>query len=144
MAQTIYNIHKDRVFDSYLAGRTFGVLLLKATVDEASDSTLDTVEDLLSVPGVLEADFTNYARKTITITSTLNDSLDAAVLAGSVVEWENAGGATDNIPQAAVIYETGATDALRILVGYYDSNFGIQSTNGGAYRVVASELGVFL
>jgi hypothetical protein len=117
---------------------------LKATVDEASDSTLDTVEDLLSVPGVLEADFTNYARKTITITSTLNDSLDAAVLAGSVVEWENAGGATDNIPQAAVIYETGATDALRILVGYYDSNFGIQSTNGGAYRVVASELGVFL
>lgn len=135
MAQLTYNIHRDRLYEAYLSGKTFGALLLQATVAGAQDPDLDTVADLLAVSGVDECDFTNYARKTLaSVTSTEDDSADAAVVAAGSIEWEDAGGAVDNTPVAMVIYETGASDAVRYLVGYFDENFG-EETSGDSYVV---------
>jgi hypothetical protein len=137
VAQVIYNRTKDDMAEAYLSGKTLKMLLLKTTVAGCYDPDIDTVAALISAGGV-RCDFTNYTDKTLaSLTSTEDDTNDRANVDAASVTWTAAGGATNNTPVAAVIYNatTDTNDTTRILIGYYDTNFGSVATNGGDYTV---------
>ena len=137
MAQVVYNIAKSRMAsgDLDLNTDTLGMLLLKTTAAGASNPDVDDIAELLAVSGVAECDFTNYVRKTFTATVTVDNTNDRANVDAANITWTAAGGATNNTPVAAVIYEDGASDAARFPIGYYDTNFGSVATNGGDFTV---------
>ena len=138
MAQVVYNRAKDDMAEAYIAGRTFKMMLLKTTAAGAFVATIDTVTNLLAVGSVAECDFTNYTRKTLaSTTSTEDDGNNRANVDSANVTWTSAGGATNNTPAAAVIIDTtvDTSDSTRILVAYYDTNFGSVATNGGDFTV---------
>lgn len=138
MSQVVYNRAKDDMAEAYLSGRTLKMLLLKTTAAGAFSPDIDTVAALLAVGSVAECDFTNYSRKTLaSVTSTEDDTNDRANIDAANITWTAAGGALNNTPAAAVIYDatTDTSDSTRILVAYYDTNFGSVATNGGDYTV---------
>lgn len=142
MAQTVFNVAKARIANGSLDLDTSGLsmLLLKTTAAGAYNPDLDTVSALLAVGGVAECDFTNYVRKSLgTVTVTEDDTNDRANVDAANITWTAAGGATNNTPVAAVIYQDGASDAARYLVGYYDTNFGSTATNGGDFTINISD-----
>lgn len=137
MAETTYNRAKDDMAEAYIAGRTFKMLLLKTTAAGAFNPDIDTVTALLAVATVAECDFTNYSRKTLaSLTATEDDTNNRANVDAANVTWTAAGGASNNTPVAAVIYDatTDTNDGTRILVAYYDTGFSV-ATNGGDYVV---------
>lgn len=89
------------------------------------DSTLadhDTLSVLLAASND-ECDFTNYARKTITPTITVNDSSDLADITFSQQTWSSAGGTTDNNIGAALLCyvpSSGAADSAIIPLTKHD------------------------
>ncbi|MDX2006572.1 MAG: hypothetical protein SFU83_14965 [Meiothermus sp.] len=130
MAQVIYNRYKARQSQVFWAGASapsgFTALLLEATVSGAWDPDLNTVADLLAVSGVTEMSGGSYARQSLaSLTATEDDTndrvnIDAANLTFGAVSGKSA--------LALVIFENGASDAARNLVGYYDTGFGTLQT----------------
>lgn len=119
---------------------TVGILLLRTTAAGAFDPDLDTVTALLAVGSVLEANFTNYARKTgLTATVTEDDANNRANVDLANQTWTAAGGAANNTPVAAVVFQDGAGDGTRYLISYHDTNFGSVATNGGDYTINISD-----
>lgn len=137
MAETVYNVAKARMANGSLDldTSTVRMMLLKTTAAGAFDPDLNTVAGLLAVGSVAECDFTNYARKTLTVTVTEDDTNNRANVDAADVTWTAAGGTTNNTPVAAVIYQDGATDADRYLISYHDTGFGSIATNSGDYTV---------
>jgi hypothetical protein len=141
MAQVMYNVAKARLANGSLDldTSTIRMLLLKTTAAGAYSPDLDTVAALLAVGSVAECDFTNYARKTLTVSVTEDDANDRANIDADNQTWTNAGGASNNTPVAAVIYQFGTNDSDSYLIGYYDTGFGSIATNGGNYTVTISD-----
>ncbi len=116
-------------------GSTIGILLVKTTAAGAFDPDLDFVSQLLAVGTVAECDFTNYARKTFTVTAAVDDTNNRANFDGPNQTWTAAGGTTNNTPVAAVLYgNTGGADSAKNLISYHDTGFTV-ATNGGDYTV---------
>jgi len=137
MADGIFNISKGRGVEFYYrvknndpANSAFIVVLLKLAGLEADD-LLDNYDDLAALLAAAsdEADFTNYARKTI------SDAALAAIPSPDDTNnrrdvdlpdqtWTTAGGATNNsLGKAIVCYDsdtTSGTDAAIVPVSYYD------------------------
>lgn len=143
MSQVAYNTAKHRLANGSLDldTDTIKMLLLKATAAGAYDPDLDTVAELLAVGSVAECDFTNYTRKTLSsLAATQDDTNNRANVDAADVTWSSAGGATNNTPVAAVLYEhVDGTDANDRLIGYYDTNFGTVATNGGDYTITIAD-----
>ena len=137
MAQTVYNIAKSRMAsgDLDLNTDTLGMLLLKTTAAGAFNPDVDDIAELLAVATVAECDFTNYVRKTFVGTVTVDNTNDRANIDAANVTWTTAGGALNNTPVAAVIYEELGVDSADIPIAYYDTNFGSVATNGGDFTV---------
>jgi hypothetical protein len=109
------------------------VIALKASglEDDAALRDYDTVAAVLAASND-EADFTNYARKTITsVTVTVDDSADEVRLSIGDQTWTSAGGATNNqIGKLVVAYDpaTGTgTDADLVPISAHDWSV---TTNG--------------
>lgn len=126
------------------AGTNIKIGLLKdsqpAGLDTAAEvADLDTVSGLLAV--ATEADFTNYARTSLTRSAAAeDDSNDRVNMDASDVTWNSAGGTTNNTIYGAFIYdEGGGTDATRTLmsVDWFASPI---TTNGGNLTYAISDL----
>lgn len=117
MANGVFNIAKGAVAEK-IRDATTNVLVLCLQTNEA-ESTLvdhDTVASMLTTGGSpspnVEADFTNYARKTgITGTVTVDDSNDRVDVSIPDQTFTSAGGATNNtLTKVIVAYdETGGS-----------------------------------
>jgi hypothetical protein len=129
MADQVFNIAKGKA--AYYAtlpaaNDALIVVLLKATGIE-SDATLIDYDDLASILAASndEADFTNYARKSLTsATVTVDDANDRVDVDIADQTWAAAGGASDNtLAKLLICYDpdtTGGTDADIIPLAHFD------------------------
>jgi len=142
MADTVYNIAKARMAsgDLDLNADTIRMLLLKTTAAGAYDPDLTSVAAVLAVGSVAECDFTNYVRKDLaSLTVTANNTDNRADVDAANVTWTAAGGAANNTPAAALIYEFITNDAGSFPISYHDTNFASVATNGGDYTVTIAD-----
>lgn len=144
MSDVVFNIAKGAVAEKLRDGANLGVLLLKATGLQADASLVDhaTVSALLGAN--TEADFTNYARKTISNASApvtvdnTNNRVDADVPDQT---WVAAGGATNNGLGKLVVYEdVGGADASRVPLTAHDWT---PTTDGSDLQAVIAAAGFY-
>jgi hypothetical protein len=131
MADGVFNISKGK--EKYYAelpaaNDALIIVLLKATGLEADD-TLNNYDDLAALLAAAndEADFTNYARKSLTagsITITLSDGNNRLEIDLTDQTWTAAGGGTNNtLGKLLICYDpdtTAGTDSSIVPIAYYD------------------------
>lgn len=155
MANGVFNIAKgrvneyqNRVNDNDPANSALIVVLLK--VAEA-DATLEDYADLgtlIAAAGNTEADFTNYARKTLTDAEigppTVDNTNNNQRSDFPDQTWTSAGGTTDNtLVKLIVCYDadtTGGTDSNIIPLTYHDF---ATTTNGNDLTAVINANGYY-
>lgn len=125
MADFIFNQALGRVAEKAADGATLKLLVLKAADTDAVLKDLDTVAAVLANASTTEADFTNYARKTLaSVTVTVDDAGDAVEVDCADVVFTAAGGVTNNATTDVVIYEdVDGTDANAIPLVQLDAVF---------------------
>lgn len=142
MADIVFNIAKgkvalyhDKVDGNDPSNSALIVVLLKTAASDATLRDQDTLAAVLA-GGSTEADFTNYARKTLTdadisaaAVDDANDRVDADIPDQT---WTSAGGASNNtLAKLLVCYDpdtTGGTDSAIIPLTAHDF---VVTTNGG-------------
>lgn len=144
MADFVYNIAKGAVAEMYRDGAANGiVLLLKAAEADSALRDHDNLSVLIGAAGNIEADFTNYARKTgLTGTVTVDDTNDRVDVDIPDQTWTAAGGASNNtLTDAIVAYENSAADTGRVPQTNHDfavttdgSDLTIQFNASGFFR----------
>ncbi len=157
MADQPFNIAKGRVVEWYYrvknndpTNSAFIVVLLKAAEADATLIDYDDLSTLLGAAGNTEADFTNYARKTLTDAElaafpSADDTNDRYDIDMPDQTWTAAGGASNNtMVKALICYDsdtTGGTDANIIPCAHYDftpttdgSDLTLQVNSAGFYR----------
>lgn len=126
MADFVFNIAKGAVAEKVRDGATvLGMMILKTA---EADSTLKTYDDLAAMLAAgggtanVEADFTNYGRKTgLTATLTVDDVNNRADVDIPDQTWSTAGGGTNNTTAKLIIYyEEAAADATRVPLTAHD------------------------
>ena len=133
MADIIFNqaLGRLRTFADNAAGGVanagFVIVLLQAAEADATLRDYDDLAALLAAAGNTEADFTNYARKTVSggsITVTVDDTNDRVDIDIPDQTWTSAGGATNNtLVKLLVCYDpdtTAGTDADIIPISAHD------------------------
>lgn len=136
MADGVFNIAKGRVVEYYNrvenndpSASALIIVLLKANEAEATLIDRDDLSAVLAEAGTTEADFTNYARKTLTDVELAalpapDDTNDRYDIDLPDQTWTSAGGATNNtLTKLLVCYDndTGAgTDANIIPLTHHD------------------------
>ncbi len=142
MADVIFNqaLGRIRTFADNAAGgvanAAFVIVLLKAAEADAVLRDYDDLAALLGAVGNTEADFTNYARKTVSgadITVTVDDVNDLVDIDIPDQTWLAAGGTVNNtLVKLLVCYDadtTAGTDANIIPISAHD--FAV-TTDGSA------------
>ncbi len=130
MASGIFNISKGawRPLVALPAANDALIILLLKSAGLVAD---DTLADYADVAAILagasdEADFTNYARKTLTTGITVNQDNTANRFDVDIPDqtWTSAGGATNNtLGKLIVAYDpdtTGGTDSTLQPLAYFD------------------------
>lgn len=154
MADIVFNVAKGRVNELHErvnnndpANSALIIVLLKAA---AADATLIDQDDLAAIlaGGSTEADFSNYARKTLTdadiAASAVDDSNDRREADIPDQTWTAAGGAANNtLAKLLVCYDpdtTGGTDSAIIPLTAHDF---VVTTNGGDITAQIAAAGYF-
>jgi hypothetical protein len=122
MADQVFNIAKGAFAEKIRDGATsVGIMLLKTAESDATLRDYDTLAAILAGSNV-EADFTNYARKTgLTGTVTVDDTNDRVDCDVPDQTWTLAGGASNNtLAKAIVFYQESAADSGRIPMSHHD------------------------
>jgi hypothetical protein len=124
----MFNIGKGRLVQLVRASATLKLLILKTSDTDANLIDLDTVAAILAATNV-EANFTNYARATLSsVTVTVDDTGNAASIDCADVTFTSAGGGTNNTTTDAIIYyDPGGGDSNCIPLCLLDCVF---TTNG--------------
>lgn len=154
MANEVFNIAKGKV-NEYVAridtndptNSALIIVLLKTSPSDATLRDFDTLSAILGGGGV-EADFTNYARKTLTdadlVAPTPDDTNDRQEADFPDQTWTSAGGATNNtLAKLLVCYDadTGAgTDANIVPLTHHDF---VVTTDGSNLVAQVDALGFF-
>lgn len=136
MADTMFNIGKARAVELYRnikdntrVNAAFIVVLTKASEADAVLEDYADLSALLLAAGNTEADFTNYARKTLTDTELVafpapDNTTNTYKITFPDQVYTSAGGATNNtMTKLLLCYDddtTGGTDANIIPIGAYD------------------------
>lgn len=116
----VFNVAKGRIayYASLPAANDALILVLLKSSGLVSDATMKDYDDLAAILAGAsdEADFTNYARKTLaSVTVTVNDTDDRVDIDCDDVVYTSAGGASNNTMGKAIIcYDpdtTGGTDS---------------------------------
>lgn len=148
MADFVFNIAKGRTHGLLVDGaRDLIIVLLKTAQADATLKDYDTLQALLAAGGGtanVEADFTNYSRKTVAnagVTVTVDDANDRVDIDIADQQWLSAGGAANNTLVKLLICVDGANDAARIPLTSHDfaattdgSNLTAQIAAAGFYR----------
>lgn len=143
MASLMYSKGLEKILDETIgvSSSTLKVMLLKTTY--TADSDHDGVDDL----SAYELDATGYTdgyggggRMTATVTIGRDTTNNRVVLALDDITWTSIGGATnDTIGGAALIHETGGTDASSIPIAFFD--LSDTPTNGSGITLDFTALG---
>lgn len=135
MAAFIFNAMKGKNISNDALG-TVKALLLRTTGTAVQNPDLATVSAVLAATGAAEANFTNYARVSITITRTQDDANDRAIfsVSGGNIAWASAGGGTNNTPVAIVFFDDAGSDASSVPI-YYGDLPSPKITDGTTYTV---------
>lgn len=149
MADFVFNIAKGKAgYYSTLpaANDALLVVLLKSSGLEADD-TLNNYDDLAALLAAAndEADFTNYARKTITsVTPTIDDTNNRLDVDFADQTWTAAGGASNNtLGKLLVCYDpdtTAGTDSTVIPLTAHDFT---ATTDGSDLTAVLAASGFY-
>jgi len=150
MANQVFNISKGRAayYSTLPAASDALIVLLLTTTGIEADDTLNNYDDLAALLAAAntEADFTNYARKSITsVTVTVDDTNNWVDADFADQTWTSAGGATNNtLAKLLICYDpdTGAgTDSTVIPLTHHDfsvttdgSDLVAQLAAAGFYR----------
>jgi len=145
MATTVTNRTKFRALSCYLAGGTppasIEVMLLGGTTPASITGVADlnTVADLLAVSLVQELVATNYARSALaSVTASEDDANDRGAVDAADEVFTSLGGAANDTIKAVAVFETGASDAARLLILVQD---GLSvPTNGANVTVTIADL----
>lgn len=156
MADGVFNIAKGRVVELYNrvenndpANAAFVVVLLKLAEADATLEDYDDLSALLGAAGNTEADFTNYARKTLTEADLAalpapDDTNNRYEVDLPDQTWTAAGGAANNtLVKMLICYDsdtTGGTDANIVPLCHY--GFAV-TTDGSALTAQFNALGFF-
>lgn len=146
MADDVFNNARGRIREKVInGGANFGVLLLKTVEADATLRDYTTVAAILAAAGNVEADFTNYARKTgLAPTQSVDNDAETAAADLADQTWASAGGAVNNTTAKAIVYfEESASDAGRLPLTYHDfvgttdgNDLVAQVATGGFYESV--------
>lgn len=149
MADGVFNIAKGKAgYYATLpaANDALIVVLIKSSGLEADD-TLNNYDDLAALLAAAndEADFTNYARKTITsVTNTVDDTNNRLDSDFADQTWTSAGGASNNtLGKLLVCYDpdtTAGTDSTVIPLTYHDFS---ATTDGSDLTAVVATAGFY-
>lgn len=126
MANVVFNVARGRARQLILDGEDLIVVLLKTAQADDALRDHDTLAALLASGGGtdnVEADFTNYARKTIanaSVTNTVDDTANDADLDIPDQTWASAGGASNNTLVKAIVCIDGEDDSARIPLTAHD------------------------
>lgn len=128
MADGVFNIAKGKVkhyAELGAASDALVVVLLKAAEADTTLADYDDLGALLAAVGNTEADFTNYARKSLTAaTVTVDDVNDRLDIDIADQTWTTAGGAANNtLVKLVVCYDgdtAAGTDANIIPLTHHD------------------------
>lgn len=125
MANIVFNVAKGKVAEKIADGATIKLLILKSAGTDAVLRDLDTVAAVIAEGSTVEADFTNYARKTLaSLTAAANDTDDKMYVDAADVVYTAAGGASNNTTTDVLIYEdVDTTDANAIPLVLIDCVF---------------------
>lgn len=125
MANFVFNVAKGAVAEKVRDGATIRALVLKEADTDDAHRVVDSVEALLALGGVTEADFTNYARATIADPEVTVDDVNHRVdVDGADITFLEAGGLTNNTCTDLVIYEdVDGTDANAVPLVQLDAVF---------------------
>lgn len=149
MADLVFNVAKGKAAYYATLPAANDALIVVLLKTAASDATLKDQDDLGAVlaGGSTEADFTNYARKTVTasVTVTVDDTNDRVDVDMPDQTWTSAGGATNNTLAALLVcYDsdtTGGVDSGIIPLTKHDfvvttdgSDLTAQIATAGFYR----------
>ena len=155
MADEVFNIAKgkvneyvNRVASNDPTNSALIVVLLKAAEADATLEDYNDLNALLGAAGNTEADFTNYARKTLTdaaLSSPTPDDTNNRMDADMPDQtWSSAGGATNNtLLKLLVCYDSdtgGGTDANIIPLCHFD--FSV-TTNGTDLTATVDSAGFY-
>ena len=125
MANFVFNVAKGKVAEKVADGATIKLLVLKSAGSDAALRDLDTIAAVIAEGSTVEADFTNYERKTLgSLTATVNDTDDKMYVDAADVTFTSAGGASNNTTTDVIIYEdVDTTDANAIPLVCLDAVF---------------------
>jgi hypothetical protein len=137
MANQVMNIAKGRFvhYSTLPAANDALILVLLQDTGLDADDVLNNFDDLGALLAAnTEADFTNYARKTITsVTVTVDDTGNLVDVDFADQTFTAAGGGTDNlILKAIVCYDpdtTGGADSAIIPLSHHDLNVQTDGNN---------------
>jgi len=142
MGNAVFNISKGRTVEYYArvenedpTAAELTVVLLKVAESDATLLDYDNLSSILAAAGNTEADFTNYARKsidavTLAALAAPDDANDRRELDMPDITWTSAGGASNNtLVKLLICYDDGSagTDDVLVPVAHYD--FAV-TTNG--------------
>ncbi len=120
----VCNIAKGRTAEKVADGANLIVVLLKAAQADGVLRDHATLAALLAATGNTEANFTNYARKTIAnaaLVLTVDNTNDRTRLDTADLSWASAGGTTNNsLVKALVCEDVGGADTSRVPLLAYD------------------------
>jgi len=150
MGDIVFNIAKGKAgyYSTLPATNDALIIVLCKSTGLVADATMIDYDDLATIlaGATDEADFTNYARKTITsVTPTVDDTNDRLDVTMANITWTTAGGASNNSLGALLVcYDsdtTTGTDANIIPLTKHDfvattdgSDLTAQITAPGFYR----------
>ena len=125
MANLVFNIAKGKVAEKVADGATIKMLILKSAGADATLLDFNTVAAVIAEGSTVEADFTNYERKTLaSLTAAANDTDDKMYVDAADVVYTTAGGASNNTTTDVLIYEdVDTTDANAIPLVLIDCVF---------------------
>jgi len=129
MANFVFNQAHGKVAEKAADGATLKLLVLKTAGSDADLKDLDTIAAVLAEGATSEADFTNYARKTLSnVAVNVSDVDDDVSVDADDVVFPSAGGASNNTTTDVIIYEdVDGSDANAIPLVQLDAVF---TTNG--------------
>jgi len=129
MANFVFNQAHGKVAEKAADGATLKLLVLKTAGSDADLKDLDTIAAVLAEGATSEADFTNYARKTLSnVAVNVSDVDDDVSVDADDVVFPLAGGASNNTTTDVIIYEdVDGSDANAIPLVQLDAVF---TTNG--------------
>lgn len=106
MGNFVYNVSLGTIVEKVRNSETLELLMLKAADADSVLKDLDDIAAVLANGSTTQADFTNYARKTLaSVTATVDDTADDIEVDAADVVFTSAGGAANNTLTDAVIYD---------------------------------------